>query len=138
MRALLPALGCSLLLACAGSPASPKQQHAGWRERFPAAAQELCAWTLQHPRASEQLTVWAAGHGDHAAELFRWTVENPGYGWEAFLAQHADWQDLAAIASQHPRAANQLLAWERRHPDAAQDLLGHEGALRFAGKRRAC
>jgi hypothetical protein len=137
MKPALIALGCSLAIACAHGTSS-KQELAGWHQRYPEAAQELCAWTAQHPRASDQLLTWEGNNGPRAQELLQWAVANPSYGWEAFMAQHQDWQDFAVIASQHPRVANQMLAWERRHLQAAQDLLEHQGALRFAGKRDAC
>jgi hypothetical protein len=138
MKPALTALGCSLLVACSHGAASPKHELASWNQRHPEAAQELCAWTAQHPRASDQLMIWEGNNGPRAQELLQWAVANPGYGWEAFMSQHQEWQDFASVASQHPRVANQLLDWSRRHPQAAQDLLEHQGALRFAGKRNAC
>lgn len=118
--------------------AKPKEQLQTWNQRHPEAAQELCAWIAQHPRASDRLMLWEGHNGARAEELLRWATSNPGYGWQTFVAQHRDWKDYAAIAAQHPRAANQFLDWARRNPEAAQDLLEHDGALRFAGKRRAC
>jgi hypothetical protein len=136
MKALALAL-CTLAFGCAHEP-KPKEQLASWNQRHPEAAQELCAWIAQHRRASDRLMVWHGKNVPRAEELLRWATANPGYGWQGFMAQHPDWKDYAAIAAQHPRAANQLIDWERRHPEAAQDLLEHDGALRFAGKRSAC
>ena len=138
MKLVLAAVGCSLVIACAHETVSPKQELAGWDQRHPQAAQELCAWARQHPRASSQLLLWESDNGPKARELLQWAAANPGYGWESFLAQHQEWQEFAGIASQHPRAVNQMVDWQRRHPDAAQDLLEHQGAMRFAGKRNAC
>jgi hypothetical protein len=138
MRLALATLGCSLMIGCAHDAPSPKQELAGWKESHPEAAQELCAWSRQHPRASDQLLLWESNNGPRALELQQWAAANPGYGWESFLSQHQEWQDFAGIASQHPRAVNQMVDWGRRHPRAAQELLEHQGAMRFAGKRNAC
>jgi hypothetical protein len=130
-------LGCSLLAACAHE-GTPKEQLRSWNHRHPAAAQELCAWTAQHPRASDRLLTWEGNNGGRAEEVLRWAASNPGYGWETLAAQRPEMKDFAVLASQHPRAANQLLDWQRRYPDAAQDLLEHQEAVRFAGRRSAC
>jgi hypothetical protein len=138
MTRTLAAAVCSIALACAHDALTPKQELAGWDQRHPEAAQELCAWARQHTRASDQLLLWESNNGPRAEELLQWATANPGYGWQSFVAQHQEWQDFAAIASQHPRAVNQMVDWERRHPEAAHDLLEHQGAMRFAGKRNAC
>jgi len=138
MRLALTAIGYSLVLACAHETPSPKQELLGWNQRHPEAAQELCAWARLHPRASDALLLWESNNGPKAQELLQWTSANPGEGWESFIAQHQEWQDFAGIASQHPRATKQMVDWGRRHPQAAQDLLEHQGAMRFAGKRNAC
>jgi hypothetical protein len=137
MKLALAALGCSLAAGCAHG-GSPKQDLADWHDRHPQAAQELCAWIQQHPHASDRILTWQANDAARADELLRWAEQNPGFGWEAFVSAHTGWQDYAGIAAQHPRAANQLLDWGRRHPQAAHDLLEHQGALQFAGKHGAC
>jgi hypothetical protein len=133
MRRLL--IGCTLALACSHGP---RDEWRSFNDRHADAAQELCAWSAQHPKASDRILDWESRNPARAQVLLEWAVRNPGFGWEHFVAQHPEFQDFAAMASQHPRAANQQLDWARRHPDAASDLVSHPGAERFAGKRTAC
>jgi hypothetical protein len=137
MRVAAALLTCSLAFGCAHE-SNNKEQLVDWRQRHPAAAQELCAWAMQHPRASDQLLLWASNWPERVQELFHWAQAHPGFGWEQLVAQRPDWADFAQLASQHPRAVNQMLDWARRHPAAANDLAAHPGAEHFAGKRNAC
>jgi hypothetical protein len=50
-----------------------------------------------------------------------------------FVVGHRNWEYFDKISESHRPAAEAFLAWARRHPEAAEDLVGHPGGLAWAG-----
>jgi hypothetical protein len=64
-----------------------------------------------------------------------WSIRHPGEGIEAFSATHGNerWEQFEDIMLHHRVAADQFMAWCRRHPRAAESLMNHPRGLEWAG-----
>lgn len=110
-----------------------------WNARHPEAARELCTWVGAHPDASKHFFEWDATHPERARELVTWTIAHPpAEGINVFVGEHPAWTEWDWISEAHHPAANAFMAWCRRHPRAAEDLVNHPAGLRWAGHHFGC
>jgi hypothetical protein len=122
----------TLLVACA----TARPQPAGleqWQVRHPEASTELGAWVRAFPDAAGQFFEWDAHHTERAHEFVTWTIRYPGQPVDAFVATHPGWRGLDGILLTYRPGAEAFMAWCRRHPEAAEDLMSHPGGLQWAG-----
>ncbi len=137
-RTMMLCLGVTLLAGCAHHGPSGEQQMATWNARHPEAARELCGWVQQHPDASAHFFEWDANHPERAREFVYWTVEHPAEGINVFVAAHPGWSEWDWISETHHPAANAFMAWVRRRPNAARDLVNHPAGERWAAHHFGC
>jgi len=139
-RSLIAALALfSLpLTACRHAAPSGEQQMANWNARHPDAARDLCVWVQNHPAASQHFFQWDSDHPERAREFVIWTAEHPGEGINAFVATHGAWSEWDWISETHHPAANAFMAWVRKHPNAARDLVNHPAGERWASHHFGC
>jgi len=109
-----------------------------WNARHPQAARELCAWVQNHPDAARRFFEWDGHHYERSHEFVTWAITHPAEGIDAFVAQHPGWGNFDVMAETHRPAANAFIAWCRRHPQAAEDLMNHPNGLEWAGRHLAC
>jgi len=136
-RSAVTSLGLLLAVGCAHAP-SGETQLERWNERHAAAAHELCGWVAAYPDASTHFFEWDAAHPERAREFVTWTIEHPAEGINAFVALHPGWTEWNWISETHHPAANAFMAWARKHPRAAEDLVHHPAGLRWAGHHFGC
>jgi hypothetical protein len=87
-----------------------------------------------YPDAARRLVSWDERHTEQAREFVTWTVTQPGGGIEAFLASHPKGQFLSDVGERHMLAADAFMAWCRRHPEAATELVSHPRGLEWVGR----
>ena len=122
------------LPACAHLP-PPRRAAAmaGWEHRHPIAAQELGNWVQTHQPAARQLFEWDAHHPRGARQLVGWALTHPRQPVDRFVASHLGRPGFIRMLEAHRPASQTFLAWCRRQPQAAEDLVAHPGGLAWAG-----
>jgi len=133
----------SFAVGCAGQTPPPNTNRraealAAWNTEHPQAATELCTWAKNHPEAASRFFDWAGHHREHSQEFVGWTLAHPNKHIDAFVTEHPRWGDFDWIAETHHPAANAFMDWVRRHPEAAEALMSHPGALVYASKSMSC
>ena len=149
MRALfaLRSIPLLMLAACASNSPPPPATPAPvtpvaaldapleqWSTNHPEAARELGEWVNGHRPAARLFFEWDGHHPDKAHEFVTWSIANPAGGVDGFVLTHQGWRYFDKIALEHGPAADALMAWCRRHPQAAEALMSHPRGLVWAGK----
>ena len=106
-----------------------------WSRSHPQASVELGDWVKGHPRAARKLFEWDGAHPERSREFVTWSIRNRAGPIQTFIDLHPGWPGFDEIAAHHRPAANAFMAWCRRHPRAAEDLMSHPGGLRWAARR---
>jgi protein kinase-like protein len=106
-----------------------------WVVRHKPAAHELGAWTQQHPETAAAVFEWDDQHPAAAAELVTWATDSPNATLDAFLAMRPNWRNFIPIATQHRAECDELVAWMRKYPTAAQTLMRHQRGLGWVGRQ---
>jgi hypothetical protein len=106
-----------------------------WKDHHPEAARELGEWIRAHHGSARFFFEWDGHHPERAKGFVMWAIRHPGEGIEAFSASHANerWEQFEDIMLHHRVAADQFMAWCRRHPRAAESLMNHPRGLEWAG-----
>ncbi|MEO6882512.1 MAG: hypothetical protein ABI199_00655 [Bacteroidia bacterium] len=104
-----------------------------WAHNHPAASKELGEWVKNHPKAARIMFEWDGNHPERSQEFVTWTINHPKQEIDAFAAMHPNWSHLDEIMKSHRPAARNFMAWCRKHPKAAHDLMAHKGGLKWAG-----
>lgn len=130
MRKLLLAL--AVLAVPLASRAEPRGMQA-WQRNHPEASRELGEWVRSHPEAAERFFSWDGRHPERSREFVVWTVSHPADSIDVFVLSHRGWPAFDQIMERHRPAAQAFMAWSRRHPRAAEDLMRHPRGLEWAG-----
>lgn len=131
--AALSSLACARPLVAAPVAPGPGGLEA-WERHHPEASRELGAWVKAHPHAARKLFAWDAGHPERSREFVTWAITHPGEGVGLFAGTHRGWRTFDDLVLNHRPAANDFIAWCRRHPRAAEALMNHPGGLDWAGR----
>jgi hypothetical protein len=109
----------------------------------------LTEWTARYPYAEGALREWVRSHPGAAALLFRgdqddpervealteWAISNPAEKVESFLALHGGREFLRPLLDgEHRPGLDAYLAWCRKSPHAAVELVHHGHGLAWAGE----
>jgi hypothetical protein len=121
------------LAACASAPPRREIAIERWSENHPQAARELGLWVREHPQAAPLFFEWDGQHPEKSREFVTWSIYNPAQPIEGFVATHPGWAYFDRIMESHRPAAESFMMWCRRHPAAAEALMSHPGALKWAG-----
>jgi hypothetical protein len=132
IRSWLALFSTVMVIGCAHEPRGQESIET-WSEHHPQASQELGVWVQQHPDAAARFFDWDSHHPDRAHEFVTWTIYHPNLLIDGFVALHPGWPFFDQIALNHRPAADQFMAWCRRHPQAAEALMNHPGGLYWAG-----
>jgi len=113
------------------------EQHAvieAWKTRYPVAAAELVDWARDRPRVAHRLCAWDDAESDRVALLTEWAVAHPYESLDVFRLRPHAWRQLGElVADPELRAGlDEYVAWARRNPDAALELVMHPRGLGWA------
>jgi len=130
MRGIIATLAILVpAVALAGEPVGIEV----WDHNHPEAARELGEWVKNHPEAAHQFFEWDGHHPVRAKEFVTWSITHPAANIDVFVVTHRGWEYFDVIMEKHRPAAEAFLAWTRRHPKAAEQLMNHPKGLEWAG-----
>lgn len=130
---ILLLLAALLAGGCTETDAPPVSAMRSWAERNPAAAEELGDWVKSHPGDAEKFFDWDGMNPGRFAALAEWAVANPERGLGDYVAGDAKGTRFGTFIDLHRSAAESLLRWAQRHPEASRALFAESRALRLAG-----
>ncbi len=141
------AVAIAVVVIVAMSPSAPQVDAAAhpvgadaidrWANRHRPAARELEEWIDRYPATASALFVWDDKRPAAAAELVTWATTDLSSPIEVFLATRPAWQMLAPMAAQYPQELAAFLAWMRKYPAAAINLMHHPRGLGWVGRQLA-
>jgi hypothetical protein len=104
-----------------------------WATTHTDAAQALRAWVHENPDAARNIFSFDTKRPARTKALVLWAVHHPSDDVMVFAGMHPGWEWFGATMSKYRAGADQFLAWARAHPQAAEELMGHPGGLRWVG-----
>jgi hypothetical protein len=104
-----------------------------WASRNPEAAKAFGAWVHDNPEAAGEIFSWDGHHPDRSRGLVYWAIRHPSQDISAFTSQHPDWSWFDRVMGEHKLGASQYLAWCRKYPSAAEELVAQPSGLRWVG-----
>ncbi len=104
-----------------------------WSNNHPDASKALGEWVQSHKPAAHTLFEWDGNHPDRSKEFVNWTINHPNLEVKAFVALHPGWPELNEILISHLPGSVSFMEWCRKYPQAAKDLMKHQGGLQWAG-----
>jgi hypothetical protein len=106
-----------------GDIAAGQVSAAQWRARYPYAATELAGWAAQHPALLEALAAWEKRDPEKPSVVVEWAVTHVYEDIGGFLMQRLGWDDFRELREADPQGIDEFLAWVRRAPKAAEELV---------------